>query len=64
MSGGSSFCGGCKFFHDMSLHNEEREIGFCRRNAPRTNGGALVVWPMVNREEDWCGEFCREERLQ
>ena len=53
-------CGGCAHFNHLR-ENLEPDIGECRRYPPSTENaelGAVTYWPLVDRGEHWCGEWC------
>jgi len=61
-------CSDCRF---LDTRAASRDLGYCRRNAPRSHLVAVDVnnedlrvrgvWPLVSLD-DWCGQFERKRK--
>lgn len=54
-------CKYCRFAEDFdnSYDASLMDITLCRRFPPERVQGILSIWPTVEKEADWCGEFLR-----
>ena len=54
-------CGQCRFY-SLLPDDEFQTSGLCRKNSPQPSTPAygvrsVALWPLVNAERDFCGEF-------